>query len=218
VANLLKLAEMRDRLTPEQAERWAHIKHEFARQRMMGGSDDDPSVRVTGMLSSLSDQLQGIRDTIATTAEEARRSAEARATADATTPATDQHWQWMAAYLAKVDNILESLAQPELNVRVDNQPPAGIEDLLSGQVALLENTLVPLAKLMTENVWDARKLDDRLVEILNRVKQVESGVRGGGATAKNSARPRKAAAKKSAASGVKRTRTGTARRKQGDEE
>jgi len=217
-ANLLKLAEMRERMTPEQAERWSHIKREFARQRMMGGSDDDPSVRVTGMLSSLGDQLQGIRDTIATTAEEARRSAETRATADAAAPAADQHWQWMAAYLAKVDSILESLAQPELNVRVDNQPPAGIEDLLAGQVQLLENTLVPLAKLMTENVWDARKLDDRLVEILRRVKEVEGEVKGAAPVRrKAAAKPRKPPAKKEPASTSKASRTSSARRKKDPE-
>src|SRR5690606_29018550 len=40
--NLLKLAELRGRLTPEQAKRWAEIKAEFMRQRRLGGSETDP--------------------------------------------------------------------------------------------------------------------------------------------------------------------------------
>ena len=61
---------------------------------------------------------------------------------------------------------------------------------------VFENTLVPLAKLMTENVWDARKLDDRLVEILRRVKEVEEEVKGGAPVKRTAAaKPRKPPAK-----------------------
>ena len=48
--NLLKLAELRGRLTPEQAKRWEEIKQGFARVKRMGGKEDDPVARVTGQL------------------------------------------------------------------------------------------------------------------------------------------------------------------------
>ncbi|MEZ6187361.1 MAG: DNA repair ATPase [Planctomycetota bacterium] len=62
--NLLKLAELRGRLTPEQAARWAAIKKEFGRQRLLGGRDDDPVTRVTSQLSALGTQVEGVREAL----------------------------------------------------------------------------------------------------------------------------------------------------------
>ncbi|WP_414931506.1 DNA repair ATPase [Vibrio europaeus] len=38
--NLLKLAELRENMTPEQADRWQEIKQSYQRQQLMGDSDD----------------------------------------------------------------------------------------------------------------------------------------------------------------------------------
>jgi len=62
--NLLKLAEMRDRMTEAQQERWDEIKREFRRLKTMGGGEDDPVVRVTGTLSGLGAQLELIQGAI----------------------------------------------------------------------------------------------------------------------------------------------------------
>ncbi|MCB9596338.1 MAG: DNA repair ATPase [Sandaracinaceae bacterium] len=62
--NLLKLAEMRGRLTAEQAARWDEIKKEYRRLKSMGGGDDDPVVRLTGSLSHLGKQLDQIESAI----------------------------------------------------------------------------------------------------------------------------------------------------------
>ncbi|MDA8021030.1 MAG: DNA repair ATPase [Thermoanaerobaculia bacterium] len=59
-ANLLKLAELRDKLSPEQAERWDQIKRSFARVQAMGGADDDPAVKLVGQLGLMSDRLSDI--------------------------------------------------------------------------------------------------------------------------------------------------------------
>lgn len=59
--NLLKLAELRGRMTPKQAERWAEIKRGFARVQLLGAtSDSDPVARVTGQLSLLSERMGDI--------------------------------------------------------------------------------------------------------------------------------------------------------------
>jgi len=39
--NLLKLAELRGRMTPKQAERWAEIKRGFARVQLFGATEGD---------------------------------------------------------------------------------------------------------------------------------------------------------------------------------
>ncbi|HEU4404780.1 MAG TPA: DNA repair ATPase, partial [Polyangiaceae bacterium] len=57
--SLLKLAELRGRLTADQAERWRQIKEEFVRVRRVG-RDDDPVARVTGALANLDDRLAQI--------------------------------------------------------------------------------------------------------------------------------------------------------------
>jgi len=68
--NLLKLAEMRGKLTPEQAERWATIKKEFVRVRSLGGAEDDPAVRVSGQLSLMAEHIEGISTAVRHAAEQ----------------------------------------------------------------------------------------------------------------------------------------------------
>ncbi len=63
--NLLKLAELRGRLTPEQATRWTTMKAEFVRQRRMGGNEADPVTKLVGTLSGLGAELDAIKQTIA---------------------------------------------------------------------------------------------------------------------------------------------------------
>ena len=62
--NLLKLAELRGRLTEDEAARWEEIKRGYRRRQSMGGSEDDPAVRVIGQLALLSDRLEDIGTTI----------------------------------------------------------------------------------------------------------------------------------------------------------
>jgi hypothetical protein len=76
--NLLKLAELRGRLTPEQARRWAEIKAEYVRQRRMGGAADDPVTRVVGTLSGLGAELGAIRDAVGSAAPGAALAGELR--------------------------------------------------------------------------------------------------------------------------------------------
>ena len=68
--NLLKLAEMRGKLTAEQAERWATIKKEFVRVRSLGGAEDDPAVRVSGQLSLMAEHIEGISTAVRHAAEQ----------------------------------------------------------------------------------------------------------------------------------------------------
>jgi hypothetical protein len=62
--NLLKLAELRERMSDAQVARWAQIKAEFRRQKTMGGAEDDPVTRLTGTLSGLGAELAAIRDAV----------------------------------------------------------------------------------------------------------------------------------------------------------
>jgi len=58
--NLLKLAELRGRMTSEQEARWQEIQRSFARVQVMGGNDEDPTARVVGQLGLMTDRLGDI--------------------------------------------------------------------------------------------------------------------------------------------------------------
>jgi hypothetical protein len=63
-ANLLKLAELRGRLTPAQAQRWAEVKAAYLRTKALGGADDDPLSRAVGAVGLLADRVGGIEAAI----------------------------------------------------------------------------------------------------------------------------------------------------------
>lgn len=59
-ANLLKLASLRGRLTPEQAARWAEVKAAYVRARALGGDEDDPMNRAVGALGLVADRVAAV--------------------------------------------------------------------------------------------------------------------------------------------------------------
>ncbi|MFE2512886.1 DNA repair ATPase [Streptomyces naganishii] len=59
-AGLLKLAELRGTLTPEQAARWAELKDAYTRARPLGTPTADPLDRATSALALLADRLAAI--------------------------------------------------------------------------------------------------------------------------------------------------------------
>ncbi|WP_433615747.1 hypothetical protein ACQP2P_12590 [Dactylosporangium sp. CA-139114] len=63
-ANLLKLAELRGRLTPAQAERWAEVKAASLRARALGGAEDDPMSRAVGAVGLLADRVGAVEAAI----------------------------------------------------------------------------------------------------------------------------------------------------------
>jgi hypothetical protein len=63
-ANLLKLAELRGRLTPGPAERWEEVKAGFLRAQALGGADDDPVTRAVGAVGLLADRVGAVEAAI----------------------------------------------------------------------------------------------------------------------------------------------------------
>ncbi|MFE1308443.1 DNA repair ATPase [Streptomyces sp. NPDC058755] len=63
-ANLLKLAELRGTLGPEQAARWAEVKTADVRARTLGGPGDDPLTRAVAALALLADRVAAVESAI----------------------------------------------------------------------------------------------------------------------------------------------------------
>ena len=59
-ANLLKLAELRGRLTPQQEQRWAEVKAAYLREKALGGSGDDPMTRAVGAIGLVADRIGAV--------------------------------------------------------------------------------------------------------------------------------------------------------------
>jgi MoxR-like ATPase len=63
-ANLLKLAELRGRLSPSQAARWAEVKAGYLRANALGGAEDDPMTRAVGAVGLLADKVSAVEAAI----------------------------------------------------------------------------------------------------------------------------------------------------------
>ncbi len=116
-ANLLKLAELRGHLTPEQSKRWEEIKRGFARVQAMGG-DDDPTSRVVGQLSLMSEQLGSLARTLDQAAAQAAQPA-----AESTGPDLSSA---LEPWIKKLDNTLTALAEVSQRPAPETQVPAPI--------------------------------------------------------------------------------------------
>lgn len=63
-ANLLKLAELRGRLSEDQARRWAEVKAGYVRRLALGGAQDDPLTRAVAAVALLADRVGGVESAI----------------------------------------------------------------------------------------------------------------------------------------------------------
>jgi hypothetical protein len=64
-SNLLKFKEMEGILTEEEAARWAQIKKDFGKQKLLGaGGENDPVARVVAQMSQFNDGLDAISEGI----------------------------------------------------------------------------------------------------------------------------------------------------------
>jgi hypothetical protein len=68
-SNLLKLAELRGRLTPVQARRWAEVKDAYLRERALGGAAGDPMSRAVGAVGLLADRVGEVQAAITRAAD-----------------------------------------------------------------------------------------------------------------------------------------------------
>jgi MoxR-like ATPase len=61
--NLLKLAELRGTMAPDQAARWDQVRRDFLRNKAMGGEDADTGARVVAQLADIASHLQSLQAT-----------------------------------------------------------------------------------------------------------------------------------------------------------
>jgi len=190
--NLLKLAEMRGRMTDVQKSRWAEIKTEFKRRKTMGSGDDDPVARVTGTLSVLGQNLDEIKDALglavarADVAEKDRKDMilalaettklQGEVTRAALTDGRDKNAPpWLAEALLDMRKSIDGIGKPEVNVTVE--APQGYAEMLSHQISVTEQTLIPLVQSAARNLEDARSLHEHMIQLIDLLKKIDLRLR-----------------------------------------
>ncbi|MEV6489012.1 AAA family ATPase, partial [Actinoplanes sp. NPDC051633] len=63
-SNLLKLGELRGRLSAAQEQRWAEVKAGYLREQALGGAEDDPMTRAVGAVGLLADRVADVQEAI----------------------------------------------------------------------------------------------------------------------------------------------------------
>jgi hypothetical protein len=149
--NLLKLQELRGRLTPEKAKRWEEIKQGFARVKRMGGKEDDPVARVTGQLSAIEEQLSAVSQAVSQAAETVRKGQQDKKPgSDPVAAVTPRLEALREAVLevAKVAREVKASPPPAMPAPVVNVPPGPdltpyLQHLAKVLKALAERSLQP---------------------------------------------------------------------------
>jgi hypothetical protein len=159
----------------------------------MGSGDDDPVTRVTGTLSVLGRNLDEIKDTLgqavarADVAERERHDMmsalaetaklQGEVTRAVLTDGRDKNAPpWLAETLRDLTRSLEGIGRPEVHVTVD--APKGYADVLSHQIEITEQTLVPLVQSAAKNLEDARSLHEHMIQLLELLKRIDLRLRG----------------------------------------
>ena len=157
-ANLLKLGELRGTLAADEAARWEEIKKDFRRVTIAGGTDDDPVTRVTATLGALGDQLDGIKSHLGAGLEDYRR----RDNGDG--------WAELLPHLEALQATLTTMERRKVAVHLKTEAPKELQDILTRQLAALEETLAPMVRTSVRNLEEVRALGQPLAELIELMK------------------------------------------------
>ena len=156
-ANLLKLKELRDVLTTEEAQRWDDIKQEFRRLKQIGGDEADVGVRVVSQLNAMA---QGI--------DKAVTALTLRDESTVTDPNPGLQDSLQA--------IADAMTNMKTHVEVVNQPVPGIELLLQGLTATVEGSIFPLVQAMDGKIDLDLKTHHRMAAISEQLRTLEASL------------------------------------------
>jgi hypothetical protein len=160
--NLLKLAELRGNMNPEQVERWQQIKKDFMRNKAMGGDDTDTGGKVVAQLADLVDGIQVLGSAATQKLEAANDKKPAEPGAEI-----------LPLLLEKLITAVES-ARPD--VKVVNQPVPGMDKVLSVLAETIEHSIFPLVRSMDKKLEIDLKTHDKMKNISSQLRELEASL------------------------------------------
>ena len=122
----------------------------------MGGSEDDPVARVVGSLGGLDERLDSIRDALLNAADQSGTNSDV---IDSIRP-----------QLHRLEQALNAVAQPKLEVSVRTEASKELDTLLKRQAQAIEQTLIPMVVNSTKNMETTRNIGQPLAELLELLK------------------------------------------------
>jgi len=163
-ANLLKLAELRDCLTDEEATRWQKIKADFLRNKAMGGDDADTGAKIVAQLNDLVTGIEAWRTTAVNQSESKSLQSQEN---------DNEELDTNAQSTAQVIEAINRLAQHfvESQAAVSAQHSKHISRELSD---VLEKTLYPLIKLMGGKLDLDLGTHDKMTEISDKLDLISA--------------------------------------------
>lgn len=187
--NLLKLAQLRGRLTPEQAQRWEAIKDGFKRRQTLGDTEDDPARQLVRQVNAIAASIDKLQRTLL-------QAAKTRPTGDSAAAALapeafrgmEQHLQTISSSLqqsrdsdalqAGLNQIAHHLQQlkPVLhlnpNIAVNTPLPERFGEALQQLVETIDKGLLPIAQGFERKSRMDLVLWGRLKEVSDTLKEV----------------------------------------------
>lgn len=201
--NLLKLAELRGNMTPQQQQRWQQIKDDFIRNKAMGGDDADTGARVVAQLVDLVAGVEAGVQTLSANAQQQQRhlheqSQQVRqqhlqqheqqqqsqqALLAASNKAFQQSNQQLAgSVLTGLKQFAEALQQIKPQVSVVNQPVPGMDKILRVLAETIEHSIFPLVRSMDKKIDIDLRTHDKMRDISDQLRQLEQQVTTSGAS------------------------------------
>ena len=159
--NLLKLAELRNTLTPERAERWAEIKTEYVRHRRMGGSGADPVTKLAGTMTGIATELGERLGAIHASLGNTQLAVELRSLRDALQA---------IAMRPPAPVVVEQPASNRSEERADDWDAAAF----AAQIRRIETSLVPVVSAAIDQRAGDTLLANKMVQIIELLEQLDS--------------------------------------------
>ena len=197
--NLLKLAELRGNMTPEQAERWEQIKEDFRRNKALGGDETDSGNKIANQMINLVEGLTELKSSISQSAEQSVLQSNERNAEQSKLMKIElkKEAEQAQALLEALNSISESLGTqviPSPVVEVVNQPSEKIIETLDLLTESMQTSIQPLLLSMEKKMdIDLRTLE-RIQELTARVESLK--VTASKATRKKAVSRKKTTAKK----------------------
>lgn len=175
--NLLKLAELRGNLTPDQAARWEEIKADFKRSKALGGDDIDGSTRIANQMIDLAERLNEINESVAQALKQ--RNQQHISDGEIESKRADQRLEVEAkqtrALLKSLASISEALTtQAGPTVEIVNQPSDKMINTLDIMAAAMETSIQPLLLSMEKKMdIDLRTLE-KIQDLSSRIQAIKT--------------------------------------------
>ncbi|MCA9218206.1 MAG: AAA family ATPase, partial [Planctomycetales bacterium] len=188
-ANLLKLKQMLGNMTNDEALRWEDIKKKFARNLLLGSTGEDDQVgRVVAQLTTFTDGLQQIKETLEvgveriSSTDKPPQEVAITGLGDALQSLT--HFNDSLANInSSLDKLLATSSQPTAaavakgsplpqEIRVINRVPGAFLEVIRAQFGLIQAWMKPIQNLPAEKQEDYALLTRSLDEAFKKYEQL----------------------------------------------